>query len=175
MSAHSLPGVVYPHAITPRGHMDMDWTGLWRVDSPHTSLPVDTAHTHTLTMESFVTAGDVYSATGVSYDAHAALDGALRYAAVDSNIGAESVRKLVKTVQMLADPDMEEYLAQTTRKFCEHMFNMCELVKGIGEDDAMVGLKLIAVVRGLFLMGMVVSADCPVVWTRRVCVTSESS
>ena len=46
MSAHSLPGVVYPHAITPRGHMDMDWTGLWRVDSPHTSLPVDTAHTH---------------------------------------------------------------------------------------------------------------------------------
>ena len=134
-----------------------------------------------MTMEYFLTAGGnaemgiAYAATVVSYDAQAALDGALRYAAVDSNIGAESVRKLVKTVQMLADPDMEEYLAQTTRKFCEHMFNMCELVKGIGEDDAMVGLKLIAVVRGLFLMGMVVSADCPVVWTRRVCVTSESS
>ena len=134
-----------------------------------------------MTMEYFLTAGGnaemgiAYAATGVSYDAQAALHGALRYAAVDLNIGAESVRKLVKTVQMLADPDMEEYLAQTTRKFCEHMFNMCELVKGIGEDDAMVGLKLIAVVRGLFLMGMVVSADCPVVWTRRVCVTSESS
>ena len=82
----------------------MDWTGLWRVDSPDTT-PLWTLHTHTLTMESFLTAGDVYSATGVSYDAHAALDGALRYAAVDSNIGAESVRKVVKTVKMLADPE----------------------------------------------------------------------
>ena len=100
---------------------------------------------------------------GFAYDSNAAIDGAKRYAAEISNVGAELVRKLVKTVQMLSDPDMEEYLAQTTQKFCEHMFNMCELVKGIGEDGAMVGLKLIAVVRGLFLMGMVVSADCPVV------------
>lgn len=67
-------------------------------------------------MEAFLSAGvdaemgATYAATGVSYDAHAAVDGALRYAAVDSNIGAELVRKLVKTVKMIADPDMEEYL-----------------------------------------------------------------
>ena len=110
------------------------WTGLdcgeWTV---HTQACQWTLHTHTLTIESFVTAGDVYSATGVSYDAHASLYGALRYAMVDSNIGAELVRKLVKTVQMLADLDMEECLAQTTRKFCEHMFNVCELVKVKGK------------------------------------------
>jgi hypothetical protein len=120
-------------------------------------------------MEAFLSAGvdaemgATYAATGVSYDAHAAVDGALRYAAVDSNIGAELVRKLVKTVKMIADPDMEEYLARSTQKFCEHMFNLCELIKGIGEDGAMAGLKLIAVVRGLLFMGMVVSVDCPVV------------
>ena len=79
-------------------HHVTTWTGLdcgeWTV---HTQPHQCTLHTHTLTMESFLTAEDVYSATGVSYDAHAALDGALRYAAVDSNIGAELVRKLVKT------------------------------------------------------------------------------
>ena len=67
-------------------------------------------------MEAFLTAGAdpemgiMYAETGVAYDAHAAKDGAQRYAAVDSNIGAE----LVKAVKMIADPDMEEYLARTT-------------------------------------------------------------
>ena len=87
--------------------------------------------------------GITYAETGVAYDVHAAMDGALRYSEVDSNVGADLVRKLVKTVKMSEDPDMEEYLARTTEKFCEHMFSVCELIKGIGEGDAMVGYKIV--------------------------------
>ena len=95
--------------------------------------------------------GITYAETGITYDAHAAVDGALRYAAVDSNIGATVVRKLVKTVKMLADPDMEEYLPRMTETFCEHMFDVCQIIKSIKESEAEEGLKLIAVVRDLFV------------------------
>ena len=58
---------------------------------------------------------------------------------------------------------MEEHLARTTEKLCEHMFNICELIKGVQQSNAMEGLELIAAVRGLFLMSfLAVGSDCPV-------------
>ena len=60
-----------------------------------------------------------------TYDAHAALDHAQRYATNPSNIGAAELRKLVKTARMMADLDMEEHLARMTESFCEHMFQLC--------------------------------------------------
>ena len=72
-------------------------------------------------MDAFLTAvgntemGVVYAETGIAYDMNAATDNALRYESVESNLGTKNVRMLVKTLKMLADPDMEEYLAQMTK------------------------------------------------------------
>ena len=65
--------------------------------------------------------GVVHVDTGIAYDVNAAVDGAMRYASANSSLGAEDVRKLVKAVKMIADPDMEEYLLRMwwwRRKAC---------------------------------------------------------
>lgn len=79
-----------------------------------------------------------------TYETHAAIDNASRYASNTSNIGVDEVRKLAKTAKMLGDPDMEDHLARMTEKFCEHMFNVCELIKAVKANRATQGLQLIA-------------------------------
>jgi hypothetical protein len=97
-----------------------------------------------------------------TYETHAAIDNASRNASNTSNIGVDEVRKLAKTAKMLGDPDMEDHLARMTEKFCEHMLNVCELIKAVKANRATQGLQLIAVVRDLFSIGLIVSKDCPV-------------
>ena len=107
--------------------------------------------------------GVVHADSGIAYDANAAVDGAMRYASANASLGAEDVRKLVKAVKMIADPDMEEYLLRMTEKCCEHVFNVLTLITSIDESNADEGLKLIAVVRELFVMGMIVSTNAPLI------------
>ena len=100
-----------------------------------------------------------------TYDVATAISLAQSYGALDSNPGATQMRKLVKIVKMMCDPDMEDHLDRASRNFCKIMFDLCQLIKGIKDDDAdaaMRGLNLIAAVRSLFLMGIMVSMDCPV-------------
>jgi hypothetical protein len=99
------------------------------------------------------------------YDCEGGADAAKRYAGVGSNLGAGQMRKLVKTAEMMRDPDFEEHLDQLMRTFCMLMFEVCTLVKGIKDSDsetAWLGLCLIAALRGLFNSGVRVSMDCPV-------------
>eukprot|EP00966_Prymnesium_polylepis_P004139 94729-Prymnesium_polylepis.1 len=60
---------------------------------------------------------------------------------------------------------MDDHLERCTQTFCECMFDLCQLIKGIRDNDeeaALHGLRLIAAVRGLFAMGIRVPMDCPV-------------
>jgi hypothetical protein len=82
-------------------------------------------------------------------DANAAMDNATPYASDVSKIGAVDVRRLAKCVWMLADPDMEDHLARMTEKFCEHVYDLSELIKGIGRSNTMQGLHRITVTQGL--------------------------
>ena len=41
-----------------------------------------------------------------------------------------------------------------TDKFCEHVYDLSELIKGIGRSNAMQGLHLIAVTQGLFVTSL---------------------
>ena len=89
--------------------------------------------------------------TGITYDTAASISAAKNYAMNDSNVGADKLRKLIKTVEMMADPDMEEHLAKATNVFCELMFDMCSLIRRITHgDDALNGLRLIEALKGLF-------------------------
>ena len=94
--------------------------------------------------------------------ADSTIDQALRYASNDSSVGAAEMRKMAKITKMMADPDMEEHLAHMTKTFCEVMFNVLQLIKGVGAHNAMQGMLLIATARDLFSMGLIVSRDCPV-------------
>ena len=102
--------------------------------------------------------------TGITYDTAASISAAKNYAMNDSNVGADKLRKLIKTVEMMADPDMEEHLAKATNMFCELMFDMCSLIRRITHgDDALNGLRLIEALKGLFTMGLLVPVGCPVI------------
>ena len=57
---------------------------------------------------------------------------------------------------------MEDHLARSTEKFCEHMFAICTLIKSTDKSTALQGLQLISAVRGVFVMGLAVGMDCPV-------------
>ena len=48
-----------------------------------------------------------YDQENGDYDYEGELDDAKRYAAVGSNLGAGELRKLVKTAEMMRDPDLE--------------------------------------------------------------------
>ena len=63
------------------------------------------------------------------YDCEGGADAAKRYAGVGSNLGAGQMRKLVKTAEMMQDPDFEEHLDQLMRTFCMLMFEVCTLVE----------------------------------------------
>ena len=129
------------------------------MDSPH--KPVPSGHNTHIPMEQ-PTAPNLNHET---YDVATAISLAQSYGALDSNPGATQMRKLVKIVKMMCDPDMEDHLDRASRNFCKIMFDLCQLIKGIKDDDAdaaMRGLNLIAAVRSLFLMGIMVSMDCPV-------------
>ena len=45
-------------------------------------------------------------------------------------------------------------LARMTEKLCEHVYDLSELIKGIGRSNAMQGLHLIAVTQGLFVKSL---------------------
>jgi hypothetical protein len=100
-----------------------------------------------------------------SYGTSAVIAGALSYASDTSKVGAKEMRKLVKASQMLEDPHMEAYLAQTTETFCELVFRVCQLIKDIGADNALTGIHLISTTRNLLVAGMVMTdeerARCP--------------
>ena len=48
-----------------------------------------------------------------------------------ANIGATPLRKLLKVVDMMQDPDIEDHLASLARAFCEHMWSACSVVQGV--------------------------------------------
>mmetsp|Transcript_4951 Transcript_4951/g.10929 ORF Transcript_4951/g.10929 Transcript_4951/m.10929 type:complete len:84 (+) Transcript_4951:206-457(+) len=48
---------------------------------------------------------------GFSYDTATQMSMVKRFAMDKSNIGADKLRKLIKTVEMMMDPDMEDHLS----------------------------------------------------------------
>ena len=60
-----------------------------------------------------------------TYDVATAISLAQSYGALDSNPGATQMRKLVKIVKMMCDPDMEDHLDRASRNFCKIMFDLC--------------------------------------------------
>jgi hypothetical protein len=106
------------------------WTDAWTVDWTDTTTAqtlLHTRQTHAFDMSDiggFILAPDG-GGTGITYDTTASISAAKNYAMNDSNVGADKLRKLIKTVEMMADPDMEEHLAKATNMFCELMFDIC--------------------------------------------------
>ena len=101
---------------------------------------------------------------GFVYETTTQISTAKQYAMNASNVGAHKLRVLIKTVEMMMDPDMEDHLVKATRATCELMFDICHIIKGIKEgEDAVRGLQLVEAVKGLFTIGLCVPIDCPVI------------
>jgi hypothetical protein len=102
-------------------------------------------------IDDFLAAPDAPDPCGREFtyaDEDNAIRSAKAYAADSLNTGAHDLRKLVKTVEMMRDPDMGDHLGRALKNFCELMFDICLLVRGITEaDDAINGLRLIEAVK----------------------------
>ena len=83
----------------------------WHTDSPQ-NTPTNKHNTHTSmrNMKDFLSEPDP-GGMEFTYGSATAIGAAKQYAANELNVGAQVLRKLVKTVEMMMDPDMEDHLA----------------------------------------------------------------
>jgi len=154
----------------------MDWTDAWTTVHPPSHLAKTLHMGDTLRdMHGFLSAAPGAIGQEFTYDTSTAINDAKLYAARDWNIGAPTLRKLIKVTEMMMDPDMEDHLPSAMNGFCEHMWNVCAIVQAITDDalDALRGLRLIAAAKGLFTMGLMVRLINPVRWTGRAKVITQ--